>query len=432
MRLSGRRAGAHAGAPAGAVGFLSLLGAGLLVAACARMAPPPGGPPDVAPPRLVGVEPSSLASLPSFRGKVEFQFDEVISEGATPNTGTGTGDLERLVVLSPTTRVPDVSWERTRIVVKPREGWQPNRVYRVQLLPGVTDLRRNRTDTGVVVTFTTGAPRPRTTLRGLVVDWSTRRPAPNALVDAVLLPDSLPYRVFADSSGRFRLGPLPQGRYLVAGVVDQNQNGRRDPREAYDTARVASGASDVGELWAFVHDSSAPRIQNATVTDSTGATLAFSQSLSPRLRLDTSAVRLRLLPDSTPVALASLLPKPLDDSLHAPSVPRDSTARDSLARDSLAAAKDTTDTAGGPGRTAEPLTSRPALVDQLVLRVRRPWTPGARYALTVRRVRTLGGGVGDVSTTLVVPPRDTTRVPSDSTRAPSDSTRAPTRPPSRR
>ncbi len=74
--------------------------------ACAKMEPPPGGPPDLAPPQLVAVRPESLREIPGFSGNVEFRFDEVISEGGSPSQGAGTGDLERLIILSPTTRVP--------------------------------------------------------------------------------------------------------------------------------------------------------------------------------------------------------------------------------------------------------------------------------------------------------------------------------------
>ena len=153
--------------------FLTLL-------SCARMEPPPGGPPDAEPPQLIATVPDSMAQLPGFHGDVEFRFDEVISEGSTASTGTGTGDLEKLILLSPTTRVPDVSWRRSRITVRPAEGWRADRVYRVELLPGVTDLRRNRSEEGKAVTFSTGGPPPSTTLRGIVVDWTSARPAPEA------------------------------------------------------------------------------------------------------------------------------------------------------------------------------------------------------------------------------------------------------------
>jgi hypothetical protein len=365
--------------------------------ACARIEPPPGGPPDAAPPRLIATRPDSFASLRAFKGVAEFQFDEVISEGGTPNRGEGTGGLEKLVILSPTTRIPEVSWRRNRITVRPREGWRPNRVYRVELLPGVTDLRNNRSPDGAVLTFTTGAPRPQNTLRGTVVDWSSSRPAVSALVVATLLPDSLPYRGVADSSGRFSLGPLPGGDYLVTGVLDQDQDQLQDSREAYGSARVPRGRSDVGELWAFVHDTTPPRIQTVAADDSVSATVTFSQKLDPRQRLTPKDVRLRLLPDSVPVAVASILPKPVDDSLH-----RRAPAADSAeAADTLEEAD--TSRAGRRPRANEALTSRPPLFDRLVLRVPKPWAPSARLVLEIRGVRNVTGVAGSAVGVLAVP-----------------------------
>jgi hypothetical protein len=352
----------------------------------------------------MATRPESLSSFRVFRGVAEFQFDEVISEGGTPNRGEGTGGLEKLVILSPTTRVPEVSWKRNRITVRPQEGWRPNRVYRVQLLPGVSDLRNNRSPEGAVITFTTGAPRPQLTLQGQIVDWSTARPATNGLIIATLLPDSLPYRGVADSSGRFSLGPLPGGDYLVTGVLDQNQDNRQDSREAFATARVSRGKSDVGELWAFVHDTNPPRIQTVTVDDSVSATVTFSQKLDPRQRLSPRDVRLRLLPDSVPVAVASILPKPVDDSLNRKATPADT----GVTEDTLGI----TDTTRVRGRLAprvhgaapsQPLTSRPALFDALTLRVPRPWAPGARLVLEVRGVRNVTGVAGNPVGVVAVP-----------------------------
>jgi hypothetical protein len=343
--------------------------------------------------------------LTPFKGVAEFQFDEVVSEGGTPNRGEGTGGLERLVILSPSTRVPEVRWRRNRITVHPQEGWRPNRVYRVELLPGVTDLRSNRSEERAVLTFSTGAPRPQTTLEGQVRDWSSSRAAPGALVIASLLPDSLPYRSVADSTGRFSLGPLPQGDYLVSGVLDQNNDHRQDSREAYGTARVARGKSAVGELWAFVHDTTQPRIQTVAVDDSVKATVTFAQKLDPRQRLSARDVRLRLLPDSTPVAVLSILPQPVDDSIHGTQSP----AEDSTAVDDSTAAIDTSRAGrriapqGREKAAEEAKPSRPPLNDRLVLRVPKPWAPGSRLALEIRGVKNVTGIAGNAVGVVAVP-----------------------------
>ncbi len=390
--------------PPSALSVFSVFSVLSVLSGCARIEPPPGGPPDPAPPRLIATRPDSFARLSGFKGDAEFEFDEVVSEGGAPNRGEGTGGLEKLVILSPSNRVPEVNWRRNRITVRPQEGWRPNRVYRVELLPGVADLRSNRSEEGAVITFTTGAARPQTTLDGQIFDWSTGRPAQAALVIASLLPDSLPYRGVADSSGRFTLGPLPPGDYLVSGVIDQNGDHRQDPREAYATARVARGKTVVGELWVFVHDTTAPRIQTATVDDSTKATLTFTQGLDPRQQFTTRDVTLRLLPDSTLVAVTSILPQPLDDSLHRRTTAAADTAgaRDSIARPDTARTG-RVPPARGRRQAEVPKASRPPLNERLVLRVPRPWKPGSRLVVEVRGVRNVTGVAGTAVGVLAVP-----------------------------
>ncbi len=379
----------------------------LCVLSCAKIEPPPGGPPDLAPPQLVSTRPDAMERLTGFSGSVEFRFDEVISEGGSPNQGTGTGDLEKLIILSPSVRVPDVGWHRTRLTVKPDEGWKPNRVYRVELLPGVSDLRRNRSNQGKVLTFTTGAPLPTRTLQGLVVDWSTSRPAALALVEALLLPDSLPYRALADSSGRFSFGPLPEGTYLVKGIIDADHNQRPDPREAFDSIRITAKDSvvKVADLWTFVHDTTAARIRQLTVADSVSATVEFNMFLDPRQRLDIKTATLRLLPDSTAVQFLSILPKPLDDSLHGRTAgAADSSARDTARADTIRGVRPGLREIEGPGGGGgAQLTGRPRLSDQLVLRVRTPWKPEAKYELELRGVRSVSGVSGDTKGVLTIP-----------------------------
>ena len=398
---------------------LAALGLGALLA-CAKVELPPGAPPDVSPPQLISASPESLAVLPGFTGDVTFRFNEVIAEGSSPSQGTGTGDLERLVILSPTTRPPEVRWRRDHITVRPREGWLPNRVYRVQLLPGVMDLRNNReTSGGAIVTFTTGAALPTLKLTGTVQDWVSGRAAAGALVEAVRTADSLVYRALADSSGGFQLGPIPDGEYLVFGSIDQNRNMTRDPREAFDSVRVAAGRTDAGTLWTFPHDTVGPRIQTITALDSASATVTLSQPLDPAQRVAPSAVSVRVLPDSAPVPVTSLLPPAADDSAFGRSA-ADTTAR--RAGDTTAA-RQAIDTSGArkaadtTGKVAPVKPARPALFDRLVLRIQGRWRPGARYVVTIRGLRNVNGVAADATAGLAIPaPPPAVAAPPDSTR----------------
>lgn len=426
-------------------GYWLLITVPWLVLSCARVQAPPGGPTDLIPPRLLSTSPDTLAVLPGFKGDVEFQFDEVVSEGNSPNFGLGTGDLEKLVMLSPSLAVPSVHWKRSRLTVRPREGWKANTVYRVELLPGLADLSGNRSKNGGVVTFTTGAALPTTTLRGLVVDWMTQRPQPRGLVEAILLPDSLPYRTSADSTGHFRLGPIPAGEYLVYAALDQNNDFRVEPREPFDSLRLASGRDSVGELWVFRHDSTANRLTSVAVNDSLSLLLTFTQPLNPYQRLPADSVELRLLPDSVPVPVLRLLTKeqydtafpfkPKVDTSAAARARADSLRADSLARaradsirtDSLARARETLEIRiPGAQRRREaardtagtgPLRSRPAPFDKLYLRVGERLRPGATYVVIVHGIETLSRVTGTTRAGVKVPEA---KPPPDSTKAKPD------------
>jgi hypothetical protein len=393
----------------------ALLGA---LVACAKMGAPPGGPPDLVPPSIVGTRPDSVGVYPDFKGNVEFIFDETVSEGSSPDFGNGNGDLERLVVLSPTAQVPRVSWERSRITVRPREGWRPNTVYRVELLPGITDLRHNRERRGTVITFSTGAPLPTDSVSGIAIDWTTRQPARQAVIQALLLPDSLPYLSQSDSSGRFVLAPLPHGRYLLSGFLDQNRNRRIDGRENWDTLGIAPAPAATGVLWLAPRDTVGPKVMAVSIRDSLLVEIQLSQPLDPAQVFDTANIVLRSLPDSSVIPVRALRTKLLDDSL----VARARALADSIRADSVRRAHPDTGAhavapparpvtpnplppvqlSGRGRREAKPpapvdstvlklAQTRPPLGDRLMLRLLAPLRPEAKYSVEVRGIRNVNG-----------------------------------------
>lgn len=392
------------------------LGAALvLVIACANIQPPPGGPLDKTPPTLASTYPDSMTMPSDFRGNVEFRFNKVVSEGTSPNLGLGTGDLEKLIILSPTDKTPDIGWHRRRITVRPAEGWKPNRVYRVELLPGVADVRQNKSKIDAVVTFTTGAPVPSDSIRGRVFDWKAGSPATLGLVEAVLEPDSLPYRALTDSTGRFAFGPLPHGEYLVFGVVDANHNFRRDLRESFDSVRIRpeSATTEVPELYAFVHDTLPPRLVEATSSDSVTASLSFATSLDPFQKLDTSAVSVRKLPDSVAVPVVLLAFRDTTAARHADTAafhPPDSTRlrRADTARGMRPLGPgDTAAMRLGPPRLDTTAAGRgmhrPQLTERMVLKVGEPWHPGDKFLIQLTGIRTVSGTSGNPRGVLAIP-----------------------------
>ena len=266
-----------------------------LALGCASAGDPPGGPPDTTPPRVLRFEPESGAVLATPPSRAEIVFDEVISEQAVGQQR----DIGGAVIFSPAAGKVSVDWHRDRLTIEPKGGIQPGRIYRVELLPAIADLRQNKIKRGRLAVFSTGPAIPDATLRGTVVDWAGGKAAPGALIEAVLMPDSLPYRTVADSAGDFAMAMMPPGQYLVYGVLDQNGNRRRDLRESYDTARVTLRDSAATQLFAFPHDTLGPRTRSVDFVDSVTVRLNFDRPLDPAQAPDTSLVHVASAGDTT-------------------------------------------------------------------------------------------------------------------------------------
>jgi len=367
-----------------------------------------------------------------------------------------------------------VNWHRTRVSVKPKEGWK-RRVYRLEIMPGFTDLRRNRTDSAKVVLFSTGPEIGHARIGGIALKWLDQAVLVRALIEAVPLPDSVGYLTMADSGGQFNLTNLQPGHYIVYALADDNGDRRRGLREAYDSVQVTLDSTSNVALYTFPHDTVPPRPRAATNVDSVSVRVEFTQALDPAKVLDTTHVRLLELPDSTPVPIAGILTQRAYDSLAAAA-----TAARQKADSAAAAARDTTkrpamvhDTAGRPnihprvppgtpvppappppppppppsrreGPRAEPsrtapkvyvdstlvkklLAQRPIPSDKIVIRLVQRLRPDARYVVRIKGATNLIGRTGDGDIGFTVPKpvvRDTTqRARSDSTR------RAPRTPP---
>ena len=404
--------------------------AGLLVVllACASVGAPPGGPPDVVPPKIVHVKPDSGAVVPNFNGDAEIQFDEVIEEMEGGGGRGGTGGLQSYVLLSPVAGPVKVGWHRTRITVKPREGWK-RRVYRLEILPGIVDLRRNHLDSAKTVLFSTGPQIGHARIGGIALRWMEQAILPGALIEAVPLPDSVGYLTLADSGGQFDIESLQPGRYIVYATADENGDRRRAAREPYDSIEITLDSSSNVALYTFLHDTIPPKPRTATQLDSIAIRVEFSQALDPTASLDTAHVHVLQLPDSTPVAIAQLFTQRQYDSLT-------QLARQK-ADSAAAAARDTgvppprihpTVPPAPPPRVAgralparprvdttlvrQLLARRPIPSDKIVIRLARPLKPETRYVVRITGATNLIGKKGDGVVSFTVPkpaaPADTT------------------------
>ena len=411
-----------------------------LLGACAYQGEPPGGPPRPTPPAILRTVPESAAVRPDLRGDAVVAFDEVIDEmpGTRGAAGAITG-LAQKIVLSPVGGTVKVSWHRTEIHVAPEEGWKPNRVYHLEVLPGISDLHRNITKSGTRVVFSTGPALPTAGLAGTALLWVEQRILTHAVIRAAPLPDTVAYVTLSDSAGNFVLSAIPPGRYRVWAIDDQNNNRHQDRREAFDTQTVTVDSTAQVLLWPFVHDTVGPRVRTVDPVDSVTLRIAFSAALDPRRAPDTAAVGVFALPDTTRVPVRALYTPARFDSIQARARAladslkrlRDTTARrDSSARAGApappprppagavgpAGRRDTSTAKLDTARVRQLLSRRPVPYDRLVVQTAQVLTPGAKYLVRVRGAINLSGAAADGQGVLVVPipkpvARDTTKAP---------------------
>jgi hypothetical protein len=398
----------------------------LLIVGCASAGTPPGGPPDIAPPKLLQVRPDTNAVNVRARS-VELRYDEVVNERVS-----GATSLSQLFVVSPNDGEPRVSWHRSRLVIAPRKPFRPNVTYTITQLPGMSDLRNNVDSTSHTYVFSTGPAIARTRIAGIVFDWITGKAAPRALIQAIVPTDSTTYVTYADTAGRFIVPHLTPGKYVLRAIIDANRNRALDPREVFDSATITVGDSTFHEMLAFVHDTIGPLITTVTPRDSMTLRVAFDKALAPTLQVNAAmfAVKGR---DSTDVPIAAAVLGPAFDKLVADSV-RAKQVQDSIAQARSADSARRADSARAPQtpRAAPPPAPRRAAADttppppkpslpspatEVVIRLSRPLAASASYRVRATGMRNLMGRERTserVFTTPKPPPKpDSTRIRRD-------------------
>jgi hypothetical protein len=395
----------------------------LLVAGCASAGSPPGGPERHTPPEIVAVTPDSGATNVKLKS-VEIQFDEVVSD----RPSSAAAGLDQLFLISPRTGTPDVSWHRSRISVRPHNGFRPNTAYRITMLPGLADLRGNVLKESRTVLFSTGATFPPFNIVGRIFDWAAQKPAGGAYMEAILRADTtIAYLAAADSNGQFDIGPLPGGDYLVRGLIDQNSNRALDRNEKWDTLGVTiSGPSPLFELDAIERDTVPAVIDNVSRVDSVTLRVAFDKPLDPLLPLQPALIHL-VRADSSAIEITGVRWQSAFDQeqLAKQQAAQDSARRADTARTAARAPTPPTPTPA-PGARTPPPPPKPKLPPPdrgIILNVSPTTviTPG-QYVLTVKGMRNLLGRSRDArrAFTIAKPtPADTAKkAPPDSVRRP--------------
>ncbi len=261
--------------------------------ACANQGAPPGGPEDKRPPVVVRTEPDTFATLTDLGSRVRFYFDERISESVS------NGSLDDAVTVSPLTGEVRVHHDSRSLSVEVRGGFRPGLVYRVTLLPVVSDLFGNQMRDPFELVFSTGGTASPTALAGQVWDRITGRGVDGAVVHAVG-DDSLVYVATSDAQGIYAFRYLPSGTFALTGFEDGDRNGEVGDREAQGevVASVAPMDTALVDIPILTPDTTPAAALRASALDSVTVVVEFDDYLDPGQ--DSDGIGLELSRDGGP------------------------------------------------------------------------------------------------------------------------------------
>ena len=252
-----------------------------LAGACASQEAPTGGLQDLRPPIVVRTEPDTFGALENLGDQVRFHFDERVSERAAG------GSLEDAVSVSPNTGDIEVRHGRNSISVEIEGGFQPGLVYRVTLLPVLSDLFGNQLRDPFELVFSTGGEPSPTTLAGEVWDRITGQGREGVIVRAVG-EDSLMHVARTDADGVFAFRYLPSGTFILTAFEDLDRDGDVGPTEVQGSigARIEALDTLLVDIPVLAPDTTPAIAASAEVLDSVTIFVEFDDFLDPNVSVD--------------------------------------------------------------------------------------------------------------------------------------------------
>ncbi len=259
----------------------------VLFMGCARVAPPPGGPPDNTPPLVLWTVPSSDSVGVGLSTSIRIGFSERMDRRS----------VERALFVSPRlSDPPEYKWRRRELEIRSREDLRPDRTYLVTVGSQSSDEVRNRMASSYSFAFATGFQINRGEITGGVTSGG-ERPSGQIYVWAYDLEDGTDpdpaeeaagYVTQPGVDGSYVFPRLGSGRYRIYAFEDRDRDlgytAETDPLGVPPADVDLAGGGDrvrLGRLRMALRDTVPPTCLNARTSDDRHILLRFDEPVRP-------------------------------------------------------------------------------------------------------------------------------------------------------
>ncbi len=248
--------------------------------ACARQMPPPGGPLDKTPPRVVDTVPADDSVRVGLDTPIRIRFSEAMDRRS----------VERALFVSPQGAEEfDFKWRGDVLEIRLPDGLQADRTYLITVGQESADEWRNRMRASYSFGFATGDRLNRGELNGRVLKSKEERGQVFVWaydLSVVTAPDPgsdrPTYVTQPDETGDFVLPRLGSGNYRIFAFGDQNNDRTYSSGDLLalppgDVVLTDEGRVRLGDLKLAVRDTSAPALVAARTPDQQHVLMRFDE-----------------------------------------------------------------------------------------------------------------------------------------------------------
>lgn len=258
----------------------------LWLVACAKQAPPPGGPLDETPPKIVEADPQPGAVRVARDVRLRFRFSEKIDHRS----------LRDAIFVTPIPRGDlHFDWHGTELKIDFPDSLRPNTTHVVTLGTSLRDLRNNRLEESFNLAFSTGDSIATGEIRGKIFGDKIQGILVGAfLVEANRQPDpardTADYTTQSGKAGDFEFRYLATGLYRLYAIDDKYGNRLYDRGEdaigvaSRDLRLDAAGAGRVTgvNLRLALEDTLQPALSSVVAPDNRHLEWRFEEPVEPR------------------------------------------------------------------------------------------------------------------------------------------------------